>query len=84
MARKFARLRGVNTEADKYAQEHNRRPFVFGFVSEHGTAVYRDGSVPVGADGELSAIWTRLCQLVQAESMDDVKRLDAAKLKSRK
>lgn len=31
------------------------------------------------ADEKLSAIWERLCQLVQADSMTDIARLDATR-----
>ena len=69
MKRKFARLKGVNPKADKYAQKNNRRPFVFGFVTSQGSAVLRDGSVPIGADDEMLEIWSKLCHLCDLDAM---------------
>lgn len=81
--RKFARLKGVNDEADAFAQQHDRRPFVFGFVTEHGTAVYRDGSAPMGSDEVLTEIWSRLCNLSNSNSIEDFQRVDGRKGKSK-
>jgi hypothetical protein len=61
--RKFARLKGTGKACDDYAQQHDRRPFVFGFVTEQGTAICRDGSIPVGMDYEFLTIWRKLCDL---------------------
>ena len=79
MTRPFRRLKGVSKEADQFAIANNRRPYVFGFTTEKGSTIIRDGSVPMGMDKELLVMWERLCQLSQATTIDDIKRLDKAK-----
>lgn len=83
MKRKFAKLKGVGKEADEHAQKNNRRPFVFGFTTEQGSTVWREGSISTGLDDEYLAIWKRLCDLSNANAIEDVARLDRAR-KARK
>jgi hypothetical protein len=86
MKRKFAKLKGVGKKTDEHAQQNNRRPFVFGFTTEQGSTVWREGSIPTGLDAEYLAIWERLCNLCNANAIEDVARLDKGRkaLKARK
>jgi hypothetical protein len=81
MKRKFAKLKGVAKAADEYAQQHNRRPFVFGFTTEQGSALHRRVQAVSILRAKPLAIWHRLCDLCAAVSIEDVKRLDEGRKK---
>ena len=77
--RKFNRLKGTNKACDDYAQTHNRRPFVFGFASDDGSTIWREGSIPFGMTDEYLTIWQKLCDLNNLDEKPKTKKDRVAK-----
>jgi hypothetical protein len=63
--RKFARPKGVSNRCDSYAQEHDRRPVIFGFTTEEVALL--EGSVPPKLAEKSVAIFKQVYKLTRAE-----------------
>lgn len=67
MKRKFNKLKGVSSQCDKFANENDRRPFVFGMTFSDGGTITSEGSVKKEDADQLTEIFKKLQSLANKD-----------------